>query len=125
MTIDYDAENWPGNPTPEEIMRRYVHLLEEECHDLQTELVRHRKNQDKLIDMHNELAIERNSLRAKLKETEARLSDCLCENALMGNRIRGLESCRDQLEQIHKVQREEAHKRIEANSQVMELGSHP
>lgn len=108
MTIDYDAENWPGNPTPEEMMRQHVHLLEEECHQLQAELDRHRANQNKLVDMHNELMIERDSLRAKLKQTEARLSDCLRENSAMGNRIAGLESCRQQLADIYQAQRTEA-----------------
>lgn len=106
MTIEYDAENWPDNPTREEMMRQHIHLLEEECRLFQLELNRYRKNLAKLIDIHTDVTIERDKIRAELKQTEARLSDCLRENSSLSNRIGGLEGCRDQLEEIYKAQRE-------------------
>lgn len=41
--------------------------LTEECHMLQKELSRYRKNMAKLIDMHNDAAAERDKLRIELK----------------------------------------------------------
>ncbi|MFK3971799.1 hypothetical protein ACI2KS_13830 [Pseudomonas sp. NPDC087358] len=69
---------------------------------LQKELSRYRKNMAKLIDMHNDAAAERDELRIELKRTAARLSSTLVENTALGNRNRGLETCREQLEAINK-----------------------
>src|ERR1700712_1695848 len=44
--------------------------------------------------------------RRELKRTAARLSSALLENTALGNRNRGLETCREQLEAIYKAQRE-------------------
>lgn len=64
----------------------------------------------KLIDMHKEVTLERGKLRTALKETETRLFDCHRDGS-MGNRIRELENCRQQLEDPHKVLRIDAIKK--------------
>ncbi|TDV60108.1 hypothetical protein [Pseudomonas sp. LP_7_YM] len=102
---------WPDEFTREEMLEQQSRLLIQECHMLQKDLSRYRQNQAKLIDMHNEVTLERDKLRIALKETEARLSDCLRENASMGNRIGGLENSRQQLEDLHEALRIEAMKK--------------
>ncbi|WP_342655038.1 hypothetical protein [Pseudomonas sp. F3-2] len=71
--IDYEAEDWPDIPTQEEMMRQHIHLIELECQMLQEELSRYRKNVAKLIDIHNEVTIERDKLRAELKGASERI----------------------------------------------------
>ncbi|WP_296254913.1 MULTISPECIES: hypothetical protein [unclassified Pseudomonas] len=85
---------WPNEFTREEMLEQQSRLLIEECHMLQKELSRYRKNLAKMIDMHNEVTIERDKLRVDLKQTEARLSGCLLELSSLGNRVAGLERCR-------------------------------
>lgn len=109
MDFTQEAE-WPDEFTREEMLEHQSRLLAEECRMLQKELSRYRKNLAKVIDMHSEVAAERDALRVGLKQTEARLSDCLRENSAMGNRIAGLESCRQQLADIYQGQRTEAMK---------------
>lgn len=106
-----EQAEWPDEFTREEMLEQQSRLLIEECHMLQKELSRYRKNMAKLIDMHKDVTIERDQLRITLKETETRLSDCLRENSSMGNRINGLENCRQQLEDLHKTLRIEAMKK--------------
>lgn len=96
---------WPDEFTREEMLEHQSHLLIEECHMLQKELSRYRKNLAKLIGMHAQVNDERDKLRVQLKKTELQLSDCRRESSALGNRVAGLESCRDQLEAIHKAQR--------------------
>lgn len=104
MDDNPDAE-WPDPFTREEMLEQQSRLLIEECHMLQKELSRYRKNLAKLISMHSDVTLERVNLRAQLKRTEIQLSDCRRESSALGNRVAGLESCRDQLEAIHKAQR--------------------
>lgn len=104
MDVAQEAE-WPGEFTREEILEQQSRLLIEERHLLEKELSRYRKNMAKLIGMYTELKLERDDLRAQLRETERHLSDSRRESSALGNRVAGLESCRDQLEAIHKEQR--------------------
>jgi hypothetical protein len=97
---------WQDEFTWEEMLEQQSRLLTEECHMLQKELSRYRKNMAKLIDMHNDAAAERDKRRIELKRTAARLSSTLVENTALGNRNRGLETCREQLEAIYKTRRE-------------------
>ncbi|UZS69260.1 hypothetical protein [Pseudomonas syringae] len=97
--------DWPDEFTREEMLEQQSHLLIEECHLLQKELSRYRKNMARLIHMHAEANRERDNLRIQLRRVEIQLSDCRRESSALGNRVAGLESCRDQLEAIHKSQR--------------------
>lgn len=97
---------WPDEFTREEMLEQQSRLLIEECHMLQKELSRYRKNLAKLVDMHSTVTTERDKLRTALAHTQARLSDCLRENSAISNRIGGLEGCRDQLAEIHQAERE-------------------
>ena len=101
MDVLQEAE-WPDSFTREEMLEQQSHLLVEECHLLQKELSRYRKNMARLIRMHAEASRERDNLRAQLRKTEIQLSDCRRESSALRNRVAGLESCRDQLEAIHK-----------------------
>lgn len=78
---------------------------------LQKELSRHRKNITKLIGMHANVTLERDKLRGQLRRAESQLSDCRLQCSALGNRVTRLESCKDQLEAIHKTQRMSAHAR--------------
>ena len=104
MDVLPEAE-WPDEFTREEMLEQQSHLLIEECHLLQKELSRYRKNMARLIHMHAEANRERDNLRMQLRRVEIQLSDCRRESSALGNRVAGLESCRDQLEAIHKSQR--------------------
>lgn len=99
------ANEWGCDYTREEMLEQQSRLLIQECHLLQRDLARCRKNLAKLIEMHTCVSIERDRLRGNLKITEAQLSDCLREKALLGNRVAGLEGCRDQLNAILKAER--------------------
>lgn len=87
------------------MLEQQSRLLVEECHLLQRELDRCRKNLAKLIDMHNVVSTERDRLRADLAKTTTRLSDCFRESSMLENRLAGLEKCREQLQAIHEADR--------------------
>ncbi|WP_296254893.1 MULTISPECIES: hypothetical protein [unclassified Pseudomonas] len=108
--MDFTPEpEWPDEFSREEMLEQHAHLLEEECRMFQQELSRYRKNMARLIAMHTDVSIERDSLRAELKETATRLSDTLRDYAALANRIAGLEICREQLEALHTARRVAAH----------------
>ena len=67
MDTNQEAD-WPDEFTREEMLEQQSRLLIEECRMLQTDLSRYRKNMAKLIDMHNDMAAERDMLRAQLRE---------------------------------------------------------
>jgi hypothetical protein len=75
MTIDYDAENWLGNPTREEMLEHHSKLVEAENELLRQEVDRYRTNQAKLIDMVSVLTIERDRLAKELKEANVCVSE--------------------------------------------------
>ncbi|WP_024645857.1 hypothetical protein [Pseudomonas syringae] len=76
MNIDY-AEDWPFCPTEEQMLKQHAHLVAEENRLLRDEVDRYRKHVTKLIDMHNDAALERDKLRIKLKAADSRISDLL------------------------------------------------
>lgn len=104
MEASQEAE-WPDEFTREEMLEQQSRLLIEECHLLQREVSRYQKNVAKLIDLNAEVTIERDRLRSELRQSQKHLSDCYVENSLLGNRVAGLERCRKQLEEMHKVDR--------------------
>lgn len=104
MDAEVETE-WPDGFTREEMLEQQSRLLVEECHMLQKELSRYRKNLAKLVGMHADAAAERDQLRARLRKIEVQLSDCQREKSALGNRVAGLESCREQLEAMHKARR--------------------
>jgi regulator of replication initiation timing len=106
LPMDAEVETeWPCDFTREEMLEQQSRLLAEECHMLQKELSRYRKNMAKLIGMHADVALERDQLRARLRKIEVQLSDCLRDKSALGNRVAGLENCREQLEAMHKARR--------------------
>ncbi|AVI85584.1 MULTISPECIES: hypothetical protein [Pseudomonas syringae group] len=76
MDIDV-ADDWPYNPTEEQMIRQHAHLINEENRLLRDEVARYRQHLAKLIDMHNTASVERDRLALKLRETESRVSDLL------------------------------------------------
>ena len=125
MDTNQEAE-WPDEFTREEMLEQQSLLLIEECHMLQKELSRCRKNMEKLVDLHDKVSIERDKIREEFMQTSARLSDCLHENSFLKNEIGGLRECREQLEAIHKAKREESHQRVmEARANAIGPGKHP
>jgi len=125
MDASLDAE-WQDEFTREEMLEQQSRLLIEECHMLQKELSRCRKNMEKLVDLHDKVAVERDTIKEEFTQTAARLSDCLRENSFLKNEIGGLRQCREQLEEIHKAMREESNKRVmEARANAIGPGKHP
>ncbi|WP_346399048.1 hypothetical protein [Pseudomonas syringae] len=76
MNIDY-AEDWPFCPTEDQMIKQQVHLVSEENRLLRDEVDRYRIHVTKLIDIHNDAALERDQLRIKLREADNRISDLL------------------------------------------------
>ncbi|KPB49738.1 hypothetical protein ALP73_01793 [Pseudomonas coronafaciens pv. garcae] len=74
MNIDY-AEDWPFCPTEEQMLKQHAHLVSEENRLLRDEVDRYRRHFTKLINMHNDAALERDKLRVKLRDAESRISD--------------------------------------------------
>jgi hypothetical protein len=72
MDATPEAE-WPDLFTREEMLEHQSRLLIEECHLLQKELSRQRKNIAKLIGMHADATLERDKLRRLLSRTESQL----------------------------------------------------
>ncbi|MEE5046318.1 hypothetical protein V2J81_23450 [Pseudomonas alliivorans] len=82
MDIEF-ADDWPYNPTEEEMIRQHAHLVSEENRLLRDEVARYRNHVAKLIDMHNTVSLERDRLTVKLREADSRVSDLLhgaCES---------------------------------------------
>lgn len=115
MDIDYDAENWPFSPTPEEMQCQHIHLIEQECRLLQEELSRYRQNTAKLVEMHSEITAERNMLRTKLAEANTRISDCLRSAAEDWARINSLQMVVSQVDDL-RIERQTLLKQISALS---------
>jgi len=89
MNIDY-AEDWPFCPTEEQMLKQHAHLVVEENRLLRDEVDRYRKHVTKLIDMHNDAALERDKLRIKLRDADNRISDLLreaCESWKQSNSL--------------------------------------
>ncbi|MCA5967434.1 hypothetical protein [Pseudomonas sp. P129] len=89
MNIDY-AEDWPLCPTEDQMMKQQVHLVSEENRLLRDEVDRYRMHVTKLIDIHNDAALERDKLRIKLREADNRISDLLrteCESWKLKNSL--------------------------------------
>ncbi|AAY37799.1 hypothetical protein [Pseudomonas syringae] len=78
MNIDY-AEDWPLCPTEEQMLKQHAHLVSEENRLLRDEVDRYRNHVTKLIDMHNDAALERDRLRIKLRDADSRISNLLRE----------------------------------------------
>ncbi|SHM46677.1 hypothetical protein SAMN05216593_10149 [Pseudomonas asturiensis] len=76
MDIDV-ADDWPYNPTEEQMIRQHAHLINEENRLLRDEVARYRQHLAKLIDMHNTASVERDRLSVKLRDAESRVSDLL------------------------------------------------
>ncbi|MBM1207292.1 MULTISPECIES: hypothetical protein [Pseudomonas syringae group] len=76
MSIEF-ADDWPYNPTEEQMIRQHAHLVNEENRLLRDEVARYRNHLAKLIDMHNTASVERDKLSLKLREAESRISDLL------------------------------------------------
>ncbi|MGV8917853.1 MAG: hypothetical protein ACOH2R_08650 [Pseudomonas sp.] len=79
-----------GIPTPEEMLRQHVILIENEFEELSREYQAARRNIAKLITMHAEVAIERDRLKAELERTKILLSTCYLENSRLGTELYGL-----------------------------------
>ncbi|WP_234778923.1 hypothetical protein [Pseudomonas amygdali] len=65
------------------MLKQHAHLVAEENRLLRDEVDRYRKHVTKLIDMHNDAALERDKLRIKLRDAGNRISDLLratCES---------------------------------------------
>ena len=106
MSIDYDAENWLGNPTKEEMTEQHVKLVEAENELLRMEVDRYRKNQAKLIDMISTATIERNRLVKELAEANALISKRNTESYEQDREIRTLQrilSQRDAVMRMHGI----------------------
>lgn len=90
MDIDYDAETWFGNPTPDEMMRQQLSLVETENDLLRAEVERYRANQAKLIRMLSETTDERDMARREADGCSKKLSDMYVDNARLSNELRGV-----------------------------------
>jgi uncharacterized coiled-coil DUF342 family protein len=68
-----DTTDWLGNPTPLETCRHQLRMYENEFEELTLQLRQGREKIFKLVEMHAEMASERDSLRAQLTsaKTEA------------------------------------------------------
>jgi uncharacterized coiled-coil DUF342 family protein len=74
MCIDYDAENWLGNPTREEMLEHHNKLIEAENELLRQEVDRYRANQAKLIEMLSSMRTERDRLAKDLTQANSAIS---------------------------------------------------
>ncbi|MBP0943298.1 hypothetical protein V2K16_24290 [Pseudomonas alliivorans] len=76
MDID-TLDDWPYNPTEEQMIRQHAHLVSEENRLLRDEVSRYRQHLAKIIDMHGTAYEERDKLVAKLRAADGRISDLL------------------------------------------------
>jgi regulator of replication initiation timing len=74
METTPEAE-WPDEFTREEMLEQQSRLLIEEIRMVQQELSRYRKNMAKLIDMLNDVTVDRDTLRKRLERADARISN--------------------------------------------------
>jgi chromosome segregation ATPase len=68
-----DTSDWLGNPTPLETCRHQLRMYENEFEELTLQLRQAREKIFKLVEMHAEMASERDALRAQIAsaKTEA------------------------------------------------------
>jgi regulator of replication initiation timing len=102
MLIDDEPFGCLGVPTPLEMLKHQSAMLCDEIADLSDRLRRSRSNVAELIEMNQQLAAERNILRVKLAEAEARVSACLLQAGQDYNRINGLNRVADQVEMLRR-----------------------
>lgn len=100
MTIDYDAENWLGNPTREEMIEHHSKLVEAENELLREEVDRYRSNQAKLIDMVSVRTIERDQLSKELKEANTYISQLRTETYEQSRKLGTYERIINQRESV-------------------------
>lgn len=89
--VDYDAENWLGNPTREEMLEHHCKLVEAECDDMRLAIERYRENQATLINMLTATICERDHLRRELGSTVRQLA-ILGDQADSAGWLKGLTS---------------------------------
>lgn len=89
--VDYNAEDWLGNPTREEMLEQHAKLVEAECNSMRLEIDRYRKNQAKLVAMLTAAVSERDQFKRELDATGKQLT-VLREQIDAGQWLKGLTS---------------------------------
>jgi predicted nuclease with TOPRIM domain len=120
MTIDYDAENWLGNPTREEVLEQHAKLVEAECNCMRLEFGRFRKNQATLVDMLTTTIGERDRLRKELGSATRQLA-ALREQVESGEWLKGLTSADRQNYQLTEQNRHLQDKVLRLSTTASEL----
>ncbi|KPZ25532.1 hypothetical protein [Pseudomonas coronafaciens] len=103
MNIDLDyAEDWSflshGGADAQ-----YAHLISEENRLWRDEVDRYRIHVTKLVDMHNDAALERDKLRVKLTDADSRISDLLREACDSWKTIKSQKYVIDQHREVMRV----------------------
>ncbi|KPY92044.1 Uncharacterized protein ALO43_03375 [Pseudomonas tremae] len=101
MNIDY-AEDWAFLPHGG-ADAQYAHLISEENRLLRDEVDRYRRHVTKLINMHNDAALERDKLRVKLRDAESRISDLLRDACDSWKTINSQKYAIDQYREVMRV----------------------
>ena len=89
--IDY-AEDWPDQPTDEEMTRHHLFLVEQEVRLLEIELARYRNHVARLVDMHAKVSGERDDMRKQLAQANERISDLLRNDCETWKKINSLQN---------------------------------
>lgn len=95
-----DTSEWLGCPTPLETCRHQLRMLENEIAELTLQLRQARENIFKLVEMHTDVAGERDTLRSQLAAAKADESRLHGENSELSSQVRSLLLVSDQRDHL-------------------------
>jgi uncharacterized coiled-coil DUF342 family protein len=100
VTVDQyeieDTSDWLGCPTPLETCRHQLRIYENEVEELTLQLRQAREKIFNLVEIHTEVAGERDTLRAQLVAAKAEASRLHGENSELSTKVRSLLLVSDQ-----------------------------
>ncbi|MDP9653337.1 UNVERIFIED_ORG: outer membrane protein TolC [Pseudomonas putida] len=95
-----DTSDWLGYPTPLETCRHQLRIYENEVEELTLQLRQAREKIFNLVEMHTEVAGERDTLRAQLAAAKAESSRLQVENSELSGKVRSLLLVSDQRDHL-------------------------
>jgi chromosome segregation ATPase len=101
-----DTDDWLGCPTPLETCRHQILLYENEVAELNLQLRQAREKIFKLVEMHAEVAGERDALRTQLADRKSEIARLHSESTELLRQVRSLTQVADQRDRLfHENQR--------------------
>ncbi|WP_338585889.1 hypothetical protein [Pseudomonas sp. MAG733B] len=95
-----DTDDWLGSPTPLETCRHSLRIYENEVQELTLQLRQARERIFKLVELHAEVANDRDALRSRLAAAQADTSRLREENSDLAGQVGSLLRVSDQRDHL-------------------------